>query len=76
MTGMLTPIPHTPLAERLREEGRLLESEFSRNNSDDDVQLIPKLMTPEAMKTNYHRILESLFGPGRSIAARATSSTG
>ncbi|HYO47342.1 MAG TPA: radical SAM protein [Gemmatimonadota bacterium] len=64
MTGMLTPIPHTPLAERLREEGRLLESEFSGNNSDDDVQLIPKHMTPEAMKTNYHRILQSLFGPG------------
>ena len=21
-------------------------------------------MTPEAMKTNYHRILQSLFGPG------------
>jgi radical SAM superfamily enzyme YgiQ (UPF0313 family) len=64
MTGMLTPVPHTPLAERLREEGRLLESEFSGNNSDDDVQLVPKNMTPEAMKTNYHRILESLFGPG------------
>jgi hypothetical protein len=64
MTGMLTPIPHTPLAERLRAEGRLLESEFSGNNSDDDVQLIPKNMTPEAMKTNYHHILESLFGPG------------
>lgn len=64
MTGMLTPVPHTPLAERLREEGRLLESEFSGNNSDDDVQLVPKLMTPEAMKTHYHRILQSLFGPG------------
>ena len=64
MTGMLTPIPHTPLAERLRQEGRLLESEFSGNNSDDDVQLIPRNMTPEAMKKNYHRILESLFGPG------------
>jgi radical SAM superfamily enzyme YgiQ (UPF0313 family) len=64
MTGMLTPVPHTPLTERLREEGRLLESEFSGNNSDDDVQLIPKNMTPEAMKLHYHRILESLFGPG------------
>ena len=28
------------------------------------MQLVPKNMTPEAMKTNYHRILESLFGPG------------
>jgi len=64
MTGMLTPVPHTPLAERLREEGRLLEAEFSGNNSDDEVQLVPKLMTPEAMQKNYHRILEDLFGPG------------
>lgn len=65
MTGMLTPIPHTPLAERLREEGRLLEAEFSGNNSDDEVQLVPKLMTPETMKKSYHRILEDLFGPGQ-----------
>jgi radical SAM superfamily enzyme YgiQ (UPF0313 family) len=64
MTGMLTPVPHTPLAERLREEGRLLESEFSGNNSDDEVQLVPRNMSPEAMRTHYHRILESLFGPG------------
>ena len=64
MTGMLTPVPHTPLAERLEEEGRLLISEFSGNNSDDEVQLIPKKMTPEEMKRHYHRILESLFGPG------------
>ena len=71
MTGMLTPIPHTPLAERLREEGRLLEAEFSGNNSDDEVQLVPKLMTPEAMRKNYHRILEDLFGPG-AIQQRAT----
>lgn len=64
MTGMLTPVPHTPLAERLRQEGRLLEAEFSGNNSDDEVQLVPKKMTPEEMQTNYYRILESLFGPG------------
>lgn len=64
MTGMLTPVPHTPLAERLREEGRLLPSEFSGNNSDDEVQLIPKRMTPDEMQRHYHRILRTLFGPG------------
>ncbi|HUP01121.1 MAG TPA: radical SAM protein [Gemmatimonadota bacterium] len=64
MAGMLTPVPHTPLAERLREEGRLLEAEYSGNNSDDEVQLIPKKMTPDEMQQNYYRILESLFGPG------------
>ncbi len=35
MTGMLTPIPHTPLRERLRLEGRLHEAEFAGNNTDD-----------------------------------------
>ncbi|MGH7571495.1 MAG: radical SAM protein [Gemmatimonadota bacterium] len=64
MAGMLTPVPHTPLAERLREEGRLIEAEFSGNNSDDEVQLVPKRMTPDEMQTHYYRILESLFGPG------------
>jgi hypothetical protein len=71
MTGMLTPVPHTPLAERLREEGRLLESEFSGNNSDDEVQLVPMHMSPDEMKTNYHRILQTLFGPG-AIYRRAS----
>jgi radical SAM superfamily enzyme YgiQ (UPF0313 family) len=64
MTGMLTPIPHTPLAERLRAEGRLLEAEFSGNNTDDDVQLRPMRMTADEMRTGYHRILEQLFSPG------------
>ncbi|MFN2566482.1 MAG: B12-binding domain-containing radical SAM protein [Gemmatimonadaceae bacterium] len=64
MTGMLTPIPHTPLAERLRAEGRLLEAEFSGNNTDDEVQLVPRRMTAEEMRRGYYRILERLFSPG------------
>jgi radical SAM superfamily enzyme YgiQ (UPF0313 family) len=64
MTGMLTPIPFTPLAERLRAEGRLLEAEFSGNNTDDEVQLVPRRMTAEEMRRGYYRILERLFSPG------------
>ena len=64
MAGMLTPIPHTPLTERLRSEGRLRESEFSGNNTSDDVQFVPLNMTPEEMQTGYYAMLESLFGPG------------
>lgn len=64
MTGMLTPIPYTPLAERLRAEGRLREAEFSGNNTDDEVQFVPGRMTAEEMKQGYHRILERLFSPG------------
>ena len=64
MTGMLTPIPYTPLAERLRAEGRLREAEFSGNNTDDEVQFVPRRMTSEEMQRGYHRILERLFSPG------------
>jgi radical SAM superfamily enzyme YgiQ (UPF0313 family) len=63
MTGMLTPVPYTPLAERLRAEGRLREAEFSGNNTDDDVQFVPRRMTMEEMQRGYHRILERLFSP-------------
>ena len=64
MTGLLTPIPHTPLAERLRAEGRLREAEFSGNNTDDAVQFIPKRMTMAEMQRGYYEILEQLFAPG------------
>jgi len=64
MTGMLTPIPHTPLAERLRAEGRLREAEFSGNNTNDVVQFVPRRMTAGEMQSGYLRMLERLFSPG------------
>jgi len=64
MTGMLTPIPHTPLGERLRAEGRLREAEFSGNNTDDAVQFVPRRMTIAEMQRGYYEILERLFAPG------------
>jgi radical SAM superfamily enzyme YgiQ (UPF0313 family) len=63
MAGMLTPIPHTPLAERLRAEGRLREAEFSGNNTNDVVQFVPRRMTATEMQHGYYRILERLFSP-------------
>lgn len=68
MTGMLTPIPHTPLRERLREEGRLREAEFSGNNTDDAVQFVPRRMSIADMQRGYYRILERLFAPGAMFA--------
>ena len=64
MAGMLTPIPHTPLAERLRAEGRLREAEFSGNNTDDVVQFVPRRMTAAEMRRGYYTILERLFSRG------------
>ena len=63
MTGMLTPIPHTPLRERLRAEGRLHEAEFSGNNTDDSVQFVPRRMSVTEMQRGYYQILERLFAP-------------
>jgi ribosomal protein L20 len=64
MTGMLTPIPYTPLTERLRAEGRLMEAEFSGNNTDDEVQFVPRHMTADEMRAGYYLILEQLFSSG------------
>jgi hypothetical protein len=63
MTGMLTPIPYTPLAERLRAEGRLREAEYSGSNTSDEVQFVPRKMTADEMQRGYYRILERLFSP-------------
>ncbi|HEX6048014.1 MAG TPA: B12-binding domain-containing radical SAM protein [Gemmatimonadaceae bacterium] len=72
MTGMLTPIPYTPLAERLRVEGRLREAEFSGNNTDDEVQFVPRRMTADEMRHGYHRILERLFS-ARAMYRRSSA---
>lgn len=63
MAGMLTPIPHTPLAERLRSEGRLREAEFSGNNTNDIVQFVPQRMTAAEMQRGYYAMLGRLFSP-------------
>ena len=70
MTGLLTPIPHTPLRERLHTEGRLREAEFSGNNTDDAVQFVPRRMSIAEMQQGYYQILERLFAP-RAMFARS-----
>ena len=66
MTGMLTPVPHTPLWERLRREGRLQAAEYSGNNTDDEVQFVPLGMTTDQMYQGIHDILSRLFNPKES----------
>lgn len=66
MTGMLTPVPHTPLWERLRREGRLQPAEYSGNNTDDEVQFVPLRMSAEEMYQGIHEILSRLFNPSES----------
>jgi len=66
MTGMLTPVPHTPLWERLRREGRLRPAEYSGNNTDDEVQFVPLGMSADEMYRGIHDILIRLFSPDES----------
>lgn len=66
MTGMLTPVPHTPLWERLRQEGRLHPAEYSGNNTDDEVQFVPLRMSVEQIYQGIHEILWRLFTPSES----------
>jgi hypothetical protein len=61
MTGMLTPIPFTPLYERLRSEGRLRQAEYTGNNTDDAVQLEPRQMSAAELETGIRDILARLF---------------
>ena len=72
MAGMLTPVPHTPLAERLRAEGRLHEAEFSGNNTDDEVQFQPLRMTASEMQRGYYKLLNALFSSGAMYRRAAT----
>lgn len=70
MTGMLTPIPFTPLYERLKREGRLRVAEYSGNNTDDEVQLEPRRMSVAELETGIRDILARLFN-SREIYRRA-----
>jgi radical SAM superfamily enzyme YgiQ (UPF0313 family) len=66
MTGILTPIPHTPLWERLKGEGRLQPAEYSGNNTDDEVQFVPLGMTRDQLHDGIRDILSRLFSRGES----------
>jgi len=67
MTGLLTPIPHTPLYERLRREGRLRPAEFGGNNTDDDVQFEPAAMAAADLRRGIHEVLSDLFNPSEAF---------
>jgi len=61
MAGMLTPVPYTPLYERLKAEGRLLPTEYTGNNTDDDIQFRPHALSPAQLRASIHEVLQGLF---------------
>ena len=52
--SLLTPLPTTPLYERLRAEGRL-------DFSDPELTFIPKRMTRERLKSGFRELLNRVF---------------
>lgn len=52
--SLLTPLPTTPLYERLRAEGRL-------DFSDPELIYLPKQMTREQLKTGFRELLKRVF---------------
>ena len=61
MAGLLTPVPFTPLYERLRSEGRLLPAEYTGNNTDDDIQFRPRALSTVQLRASIHDVLQRLF---------------
>jgi radical SAM superfamily enzyme YgiQ (UPF0313 family) len=56
MVGMLVAIPRTPLYERLRREGRLVEE-------DPNCNFIPKQMSREELRAGYWNLVKRLYAP-------------
>ncbi len=61
--GTLVALPNTPLAERLRREGRLLDSEWTavKGHSSDDCNFVPKQMALEELRQGYNWLVRSLY---------------
>jgi radical SAM superfamily enzyme YgiQ (UPF0313 family) len=55
--SLLTPLPTTPLYDRLRREGRL-------DYGDPEIIYIPKQMSREQLKAGFHQLLGRVFEPG------------
>jgi radical SAM superfamily enzyme YgiQ (UPF0313 family) len=71
MTGLLTPLPHTPLWVKLQQDGRLKEAIHAGNNVDDEVQFTHPTMSKDELKGGLQRILQELYHP-EEIYRRAT----
>ena len=56
MVGMLQAIPRTPLYNRLRQEGRLVED-------DPNCNFVPKQMTRDELREGYWNLVKRLYDP-------------
>ena len=61
MIGLLTAMPHTPLYERLRQEGRLRPVEDTADNTSAMTNIVPKTMRDDAMADAYRALYRRLL---------------
>ena len=61
MVGLLTALPRTPLYERLRDEGRLVERAADGDNTRLGTNIVPKRMSYDVMVAGYRRLYEQLL---------------
>jgi len=59
--GILTPLPHTELYDRLKKERRLLNKDWSQHDLC-HVCFQPKHMSPEELQNGYNWTAKALFG--------------
>ena len=69
MVGLLTALPKTPLFERLKKEGRLVEGAAHGDNTRGRTNVVPKNMTAQEMSAGYRRLYRELLSD-RAIAER------
>lgn len=69
MVGLLTALPRTPLYERLKREGRLVEGAAHGDNTNARTNIVPKSMSVEDMTAGYTRLYADLLAD-RGIAER------
>jgi hypothetical protein len=69
MVGLLTALPKTPLFERLKREGRLVEGAAHGDNTGGRSNIVPKNMSAEEMSAGFRRLWRELLSD-RAIALR------
>jgi radical SAM superfamily enzyme YgiQ (UPF0313 family) len=69
MVGLLTALPKTPLFERLKREGRLVEGAAHGDNTGGRSNIVPKNMSAEEMSAGFRRLWRELLSD-RAIARR------
>ena len=69
MVGLLTALPKTPLYERLKQEGRLIEGAANGDNTQARSNIVPKHMSAAEMSARYKRLYAELL-TDRAIAER------